>query len=249
MFYGKNYLDATKAADQIIDMVRQGAQKRSSSGLMTRQKIKETGEQSIKDMREVQLEYLMDIRQSFEELELPKEEEPLSEIGLEKKYTADGQLRPQARSDVVPENIKADPAFMEQIKRLSEKFNISEDEIFRVIQGESSFNPKARNKSGATGLFQFMPATAAELGFTTDDIYDMAPAEQAKVYEKYLDRWKYNGQVPLAVMQGAPAYANKPLNTVVYKKGSAAWEQNPGWRPADGGDITLESMTNYYRGK
>ena len=47
-------------------------------------------------------------------------------------------------------------------------------------------------------------------------------------------------------MQGAPAYANRGLSSVVYKSGSAAWKQNPGWRPTSGGDITVADMNNYY---
>lgn len=46
-----------------------------------------------------------------------------------------------------------------------------------VAYQESRFNPKASSWVGARGLFQFMPATAAELGFT--DLEDPAQATEA----------------------------------------------------------------------
>ena len=45
-------------------------------------------------------------------------------------------------------------------------------------------------------------------------------------------------------MQGQ-AFANRSLSSV-YKSGSPAWKQNPGWRPTSGGDITVADMNNYY---
>lgn len=149
----------------------------------------------------------------------------------------------------VPEEVKNDPEFAKEVARLSKKYGFSKQELYRVIQGESAFNPQAQNPSGATGLFQFMPEVAAELGWTTEEIKYMAPAEQLKVYDQYLSRWNFSGKNALGIMQAAPAFASASPGTVVYEKGTAAWKQNPGWRPADGGDITVASINNYYNRK
>ena len=48
------------------------------------------------------------------------------------------------------------------------------------------------------------------------------------------------------MIQAAPAFLNRPNNTIVYAVGSAAWNGNPGWRGPDG-TITVGSIKAYYR--
>lgn len=159
------------------------------------------------------------------------------------------EYKPFARSDVIgQEALTQDREFMSQLARMQEKYpGLTQREIFLVIKGESSFNPRAVNKSGARGLFQLMPDSAREAGVDYDSILDMSPAEQLRAYEKYLDRWNYKGDVSLGVMQGAPAYRNASKDTVVYEVGSSAWKQNPGWRSNGNGPITVGSIDDYYR--
>jgi hypothetical protein len=116
-----------------------------------------------------------------------------------------------------------------------------------VIQGESGFNPTAMNEnSRATGLFQFIPSAAETLGTSVEEIRGMPPAEQVRLYEKYLDTYNYDGSNRLGIMQAAPAYADKDQDAVIYDVGSAAWEQNPGWRELNDGPITVRSINTYY---
>lgn len=53
--------------------------------------------------------------------------------------------------------------FQEEVKMASEKFNISEDIIFSVINVESHFNTNAVSPKGAVGLMQILPSTADEM--------------------------------------------------------------------------------------
>lgn len=145
-----------------------------------------------------------------------------------------------------PEKIKEDSEFTSAVSALADKYSISESEVYAVIQGESRFNPKATNKSGATGLFQFMPGTAEELGTSTEAILNMSPTEQVALYDKYLSRWNYDGKNRLGIMQAAPAYADRGPDEVIYAKDTAAWKQNPGWRELGDGPITVKSINNYY---
>ena len=142
-----------------------------------------------------------------------------------------------------------DPEFMAAVKRLEEKFpGLERRELFRVIKGESKFDPKATNKYNMAGLLQISPESAKRLGTTKQEILEMSPAEQIDLYAKYLDMWNYTSDKPLAMMQAAPSKAGGELDDVVYAKGSKAWEANPGWRPEDGGDITMRSIKAYYGG-
>ena len=80
----------------------------------------------------------------------------------------------------------------------------------------------------------------------------MDAGEQMDLYSKYLDRWGYDGTQTLGLLQAAPAFAKSPPETVVYKRGSKAWDQNAGWRSKDAsgkkmGPITVDSINDYYK--
>lgn len=149
---------------------------------------------------------------------------------------------------VPPASLENDAAFQAKLDEMIEKYpGLTREELYQIIQGESGFDTTATNPSGATGLFQFMPATAKELGYTTAEIQNMSASQQLQVYDEYLERWNYDGGNHLGVMQAAPAYASRSESHVAYRRGSAAWNQNPGWRPPGGGDITVGSINEYYR--
>jgi len=74
----------------------------------------------------------------------------------------------------------------------------------------------------------------------------MPASEQLLVYERYLDKYKYDGSYSLGILQAAPAKRNASPDTIIYKKGSDAWNQNPGWRDSSG-KITRASIDAYYR--
>lgn len=154
--------------------------------------------------------------------------------------------RPQPGDIQLPASLANDREFNAEVDRLIAKYpGMSRQDLYRVMQGESRFDPTIQNSIGATGLFQFVPSTAQGLGVTTDQIRNMSPAQQVRLYDRYLGQFNYQGG-PLGIMQAAPAYANRPANFVVYPRGSRAWEQNPGWRTTGGGDITVASINRYY---
>ena len=79
----------------------------------------------------------------------------------------------------------------------------------------------------------------------------MSSTEQLPYVMKYLSDRGVTSDSPqsdyiLAV--AAPAFIGRPAHSIVYRKGTKAWKQNPGWRPADGGDITVGSIQAFYAG-
>jgi soluble lytic murein transglycosylase-like protein len=166
---------------------------------------------------------------------------------LEEEMRPERRYETEFRGEVQPPvDLETDTEFTSAVSNLAEKYNITPTEVYAVIQGESAFNPQARNPSGATGLFQFMPAVAEELGTSSDAIMAMSPTEQVALYDKYLSRWNYSGDNRLGIMQAAPAYASRGPEEVIYAEGTAAWEQNPGWRELGNGPITVQSINSYY---
>jgi hypothetical protein len=125
-------------------------------------------------------------------------------------------------------------------------------ELERMLNGETAASKSIAKRitatnpsSGAAGIFQFTPKAAKELGTSTAKIKKMTVKEQSDLYAKYLKRWKYKPGISLGMMQAAPSLINKPDDFVVYKKGSEAYEQNPGWVGGDG-EITAGSIKRYY---
>ena len=139
-----------------------------------------------------------------------------------------------------------DHEFLAEVKRLSQKYQIKEGDLLGLMASESGLNPQARNKSGATGLIQFMPNTARELGTSTSALYGMNRAEQMKYVEKYFDYWKLPkgataGQLYATVF--APAYASKDVNTTMYSRADgAAYTQNIGLDQNMDGVITVGEL-------
>lgn len=52
------------------------------------------------------------------------------------------------------------------LKNTASDMNVSWESLYKLINFESTWDPKARNKkSGARGLIQFMPSTAEDMGY------------------------------------------------------------------------------------
>jgi soluble lytic murein transglycosylase-like protein len=58
--------------------------------------------------------------------------------------------------------------------------------VFALARQESGFDATARNSSGATGLMQIMPSTAAALGARQKDLHE--PASNLAIGQKYMQR-------------------------------------------------------------
>lgn len=156
-------------------------------------------------------------------------------------------------------DLEKDRTFKDGLMRLKKAHpNMPEDKFKNMINGESAGDTSARNKnSGAVSLWQITPIALKDLkkqNLVSDDltlsaIRGMDAGQQMDLYSTYLDRWGYDGSQSLGVLQAAPAFRDAPLSTIIYKKGSDQWNQNPGWRPRSGGDITGQSIDNYYFGR
>lgn len=144
----------------------------------------------------------------------------------------------------VPANWKDDPEFTAELNRVAKKFNINANDLLAVMLVETggSLKPDIRNpKSGATGLIQFMPSTAAGLGTSTDELARMTRAEQMKYVEKYFDnklpQGATGGQIYAAVF--LPAFIKEDVLTV---RGERYYEANVGLDYNQDGKITRSDL-------
>ena len=120
-------------------------------------------------------------------------------------------------------------------------------EVDAVVNIESGWNARALNPtSKAAGLIQIMPSNLKRLGFTAGPAA-FALLDPLAQLPWMLAYWRNTGKKFVLpgdtyLVVAAPSFVGKPSATVVYKQGSKAWEQNPLWRPAGGGDITAGSI-------
>lgn len=82
--------------------------------------------------------------------------------------------------------------YADEIVRVSNQLGIHPSWLANVINFESDGgNPKARNVySSATGLIQFIPSTAADLGTSVDALRSMSGRQQMAYVERYFAPYK-----------------------------------------------------------
>lgn len=112
-----------------------------------------------------------------------------------------------------------EPEFMKKLQQVSDRLGVEKEVLLKVMKFESKLDPQAVNSmSKATGLIQFLPKTAAGLGTSVEELYNMTAADQLDFVEKY---YKQNGVKPgatvgdLYMLTFMPAAANKPDNFVI----------------------------------
>ena len=105
-------------------------------------------------------------------------------------------------------NTKLDKAFLDKTKDISQRIGCDYKDLLAVMNSESGLKSTARNpKGGATGLIQFMPATAKMLGTTTDELRKMSPIQQLDYVEKFFNMAKKNAGFEGKRLSGADLYA------------------------------------------
>lgn len=83
-------------------------------------------------------------------------------------------------------------AFLSRLSAICRELNIDPDWLLAVMYSESGLNHRAVNPNGgATGLIQFMPATALALGTTTDALKNMSNTEQLTFVRQFLYPYRY----------------------------------------------------------
>lgn len=149
----------------------------------------------------------------------------------------------------VPGLEKMSPEFRSELWRLAARLGLEPGFIAAVIQHESGFNPRAVNPvAGATGLIQFMPATAAAMGTSVESLKNMSAESQLAWVEKFFRPYSktMRKDVPGDYLMATfmPAFVGQPENTVLFARGSIGYKQNAGFDHSGNGTITIGDVTS-----
>lgn len=145
-----------------------------------------------------------------------------------------------------------DPDFKAKLEKVSAALGVRSNDLMAIFKQESGVDPKAVNKtSGATGLIQFMPATAQRLGTTTEALREMDAVEQLDYVYKYFKMTGVGngtlGDLYMAVFM--PKYVGYPDDTPLGQSGAAGFSgkvyaQNAGLDHDRNGVITVADVKN-----
>lgn len=143
---------------------------------------------------------------------------------------------------------KVSAEFREKVFEVASALQVEPDELMAVMAFETAetFRPDIKNMagSGATGLIQFMPATARGLGTTVEALARMSAVEQLEwvrtYFKPYAGRLVSLSDLYMAVLW--PRAIGKPDNYVLWSKAAkpTTYAQNAGLDANKDGFITKE---------
>jgi len=146
--------------------------------------------------------------------------------------------------------------FVIKVKQVALRLRVDPNWLMAIMYFESArtFSPSITNSVGATGLIQFMPATAIGLGTTTAALRNMSAVQQLDWVEKYYKQsYKFlkisaaSSYVDTYLITFFPAAVNKGLDFVIQTKTLSAAliaRQNPIFDTNKDGQLTVREVQN-----
>ena len=144
-------------------------------------------------------------------------------------------------------------AFRKKVVEIAQELDVNPSYLMAAMSFESggTFSPSIKSAagSGATGLIQFMPNTAKELGTSVQALSRMTAEQQLDYVKKYF--WPRRGKlktledVYMAILW--PAAIGKGSNYVLWKRGSITYHQNRGLDDEGKGYITVADAAEKVR--
>lgn len=138
--------------------------------------------------------------------------------------------------------------FRDRVVRIGVEGRFDPSWLMASIKFESNFDPQARNpNSSASGLIQWMEATAIDLGTTIEAIRAMTSMEQLELVDKYFR--PFFGHIHslsdcYAVIL-KPSAVGLPEDAVIFPAGSKAELANRGLDINHDGDVTKAEATAF----
>lgn len=158
---------------------------------------------------------------------------------------------PTASSSKIPSDWTQDAEFLEKVKEISKKFNCSPVDLLACMAFETgeTFSPSIKNKlNGATGLIQFVNATAKGLGTSLDYLTSLTRSQQCEWVDKFFSQTPLRktknpslSDLYMAILR--PVAVGKPEDQVLFSAGSKEYSLNSGLDVDKKGYVTKADAT------
>ncbi len=139
--------------------------------------------------------------------------------------------------------------FEVKVREVAAKLNVPPEWLMAVMYSESRFDAGAVNfrGSGAVGLIQFMPATAKDMGTSTNNIGRLSHVEQLEYVYTYMQnvREKYGDYESLTDFYLAilyPKARRQEMCYTLYANPSKSYKQNIGLDIDKDGQVTVHDI-------
>jgi hypothetical protein len=148
---------------------------------------------------------------------------------------------------------KVSAAFKGKLIEIAQNIDVDPNFLISAMAFETgeTFSPSIKNRNGATGLIQFLPDTAVELGTSTVDLAVMTAVDQMDYVEKYFNPYKNMLEtiedVYMAILW--PAAIGKANSWVLFSKPSAQYDRNSGLDTNKDGAVTKEEAAAMVKAK
>jgi len=145
-------------------------------------------------------------------------------------------------------SIIQDPDFNSKLQKISHELGVDANDLLAIMKLESGVDPSRVNPlSNATGLIQFMPKTAHNLGTSVEELRGMTAVEQLDYVFKYFKMIGVKpgmdvGDLYLAVFY--PAAIGKKDNHVISTAGKQIYNQNKVLDKNKDGTLTVADVKN-----
>ncbi len=148
--------------------------------------------------------------------------------------------------------------FQDKVNSVALKLLTNPDWLMQVMKAESGINPSIENtyrpmhNGNATGLIQFTPDTALNLGTTVAALKQMNRVDQMDYVYKYFKPYtgRLNSYFDIYLVTFFPAAIGKPDDWVIHTDripGSAVAHSNPTMDINKDGQITIAEFKQYLR--
>lgn len=139
--------------------------------------------------------------------------------------------------------------FEKEVRSVAKKLNIPPEWLMSVMYSESKFNASVSNHrgSGAVGLIQWMPQTAADFGTSAEELKKMSHVEQLNYVYKYLNRVRnkfheFESLTDLYLAILYPRALEGDFCYTLYATPSESYRQNSGLDENDDGLVTVKDI-------
>lgn len=147
--------------------------------------------------------------------------------------------------------LAADRDFLSKVNNVASQISASPDHLMNIMKFESGLDPAIVNTaSGATGLIQFMPATARSLGTTTAQLADMSGLDQMDFVSDYFSgSGPYNSATDLYLKVFYPYAIRQSGDYIIGSEVSLTRsqriaEQNPYFDKNEDGLVSKQSIVD-----